>query len=768
MANKIIDCVMRLQDRFSPALKNINEKIIETHKQTERAGKSVSKFGKTFKSVGEHIALATAPVVGFGVACVKAFGDFEEAANKVQVKFDKDDWLNMSKINNQALELSTHYQQSVGAIQAVQEQLASAGMNTTQVLQATQAVLNGVDATGADATIVASLAANSLNAFGLEASDLNHVMDMLVVTANQTNTGIEEMAESYKYCSSAASALKVDMADVSTAIGLMSNGGLKGSEAGTAVKDMLERMTDPAHREHLEKIGVKVQDLNGHFVGMASLLDQCREKMSKMTDMQKMDIIKQAFGSTALPGVVTLLNQSSESWNTLNKQIRDSDGVAEEAAKVLNSGLNAQFKILKNNIIATGIIIGGKLKGQLTSAINLFSNLFTKIKAMNPDTLAFIVKVAALIAIFGTLVTIGGTIIIFFGSVITTLASASAAVASAGGAIGILSKMFNVLSVSIRGIGLALKSMFLSPIGLVILAVAALAFGIYMLYTKCETFRTVVNTVFKHMYNTAVPIMNKLVSTFKTLWAKIVTTFTFANNAIKRIWNSFHVTGETATKILSFVLNNLGAVVEVVFDLMCIVISNFVNSFGNFIDGIITVANGLIMFVEGVFFGRWDEAWNGIKNICTGIFDIVTNSFNGMINTLSAGLDYIIGKSDTAKSAASSANDSGDSGDSEEPEQHWSGASWFHGGATLINEKGPELVKLPTGAQIVPHSESLKQEYARGVANASKNASAGISITVPKIADTIVVRDETDIDKIANQLVFKLKSFAINNEVGAI
>ena len=83
-----------------------------------------------------------------------------------------------------------------------------------------------------------------------------------------------------------------------------------------------------------------------------------------------------------------------------------------------------------------------------------------------------------------------------------------------------------------------------------------------------------------------------------------------------------------------------------------------------------------------------------------------------------------------------------------------------------MHEQGPEIMDLPTGTRIIPHSESLKQEYARGRKEGS--GKGGMSITIPKLADQIVVREDADVDRIMEKLVFKLKQFSINRMEGAI
>ena len=124
-------------------------------------------------------------------------------------------------------------------------------------------------------------------------------------------------------------------------------------------------------------------------------------------------------------------------------------------------------------------------------------------------------------------------------------------------------------------------------------------------------------------------------------------------------------------------------------------------------------------------------------------------------------LDRITGKAHTAKETAASAEE-------ESTDGKWTGTTYFPGGVTWMHEQGPEIVKLPTGAQIIPHSESLKQEYRKGAAEASARRGGSVSISIPKLADTIVVREEQDIDDIAKALVYRMKSYAINSMEGAL
>ncbi|MGL5206022.1 MAG: phage tail tape measure protein, partial [Acidaminococcaceae bacterium] len=296
---KVIDATIRLIDRFTPTLKNINKQIEQQQRANESMAKSVQQTGKAMQGLGEKLLPVSAAAVAFGAYGVKAFGDFEQAMNKVKVKLDESDWGRFDELKEQAKQLSTQYAYSAAEIAEAQENIVAAGWNVNAVLSATPTVMNLAAAAGVDMATASSILTDNMTAFGIAAEEANGFADMLAVTANATNTSIPAMAESYKYCASAARAMGVDLADTSALIGMLANSGIKGSEAGTSVKDMLERLAIPAHRAELEALGVVVKDTNGNFVGMRSVLDQTRNAMQGMDQLQKMEIIKEAFGSTA-------------------------------------------------------------------------------------------------------------------------------------------------------------------------------------------------------------------------------------------------------------------------------------------------------------------------------------------------------------------------------------------------------------------------------------------------------------------------------------
>lgn len=172
------------------------------------------------------------------------------------------------------------------------------------------------------------------------------------------------------------------------------------------------------------------------------------------------------------------------------------------------------------------------------------------------------------------------------------------------------------------------------------------------------------------------------------------------------------------------------------------------------VSNVMSKLSALIDWITGTLIPMWTNGWNTMKAIFEGAFD-------GISTIAHRALDWILDKVESIKSAVSSIHLPSFSLGG-----HATGTMGLPGGTTFIHEQGPEIMDLPTGTRIIPHSESLKQEYARGRKEGS--GKGGMSITIPKLADQVVVREDADVDRIMEKLVFKLKQFSINRMEGAI
>ncbi len=186
------------------------------------------------------------------------------------------------------------------------------------------------------------------------------------------------------------------------------------------------------------------------------------------------------------------------------------------------------------------------------------------------------------------------------------------------------------------------------------------------------------------------------------------------------------------------------------------------SSITTIVSGILTVFGGLIDFITGVFTGNWSRAWEGVKSIFSGAFQALVglakapiNAVIGIINGAISGINKlgitipdwvpgIGGKSFSVNIPRIPALAVGT--------DNWKG------GIVQISERGGEIVDLPRGARVYPHDKSIRQAYADG----AKSGKGGCVLNIPKLADQIVIREDADIEKLANALGELLDKYTDN------
>ena len=790
---KVLDAIARLKDQFSPTLQRIGENMKQQERINKRLANSVKDIGKSFSTIGEKMLPAAAGIAAFGAYGIKSFGDFEAAMNKVKVKMDEDEMSQFPKLVEQAKQLSTQYAYSAAEIADAQEKIVAAGWDVNAVLSATPVVMNLAAAAGVDMATASSILTDNMTAFGISAEHANEFADMIAVTANATNTDIPAMAESYKYCASAARAMGVDLADVSTLIGQLANSGIKGSEAGTGVKDMLERLAVPKHAQHLRELGVAIEDSNGKFIGMRSILDQMRVAMQGMSDTEKMAKVHEIFGSTALPSVMALLNQTTDDYDKLNQTIRNSAGTSQQAADIMNSGFNAEMKKTINAAQLAAMNIGEKLVPYIKIVGNEIVYWANCIKELSPEQVDLIVKIGAVIVALTGIFLVVGKVITCIGTFAAFVNGAAAAVTAAGGMIPFLIGSLKALGMAITLVGRSLLTLFLNPVGLTILAVIALAYSVYKIYSNWgkikEFFANIWNSV-TSVFASAIAIIiswmdktgiteklqalfakiNALIQAWKARWFAI---FEFIKNifspviqAIVSLWNRIvsivRFGAKIITGIFNWIKNNIINNITTMVNVVCTSFSGLVDGIVVIINGLISVFTGIITFITGVFTGDWEMAWQGIVDIFSSIFSTIASICNTVMNTVKDAINNVISGINNI-SIDIPAWVPGVGGQHFQPNVPMlaQGTDNWYGGPAMVHDAGAEIIDLPKGSRVYPHSKSLDIAREEGK-NSAGEKKIEININMPKLADNINASNKNDIDNVMKAFALELKKFAIN------
>ena len=246
------------------------------------AGEKIKDVGNKISGVGDSMTRnVTMPIAGASVAIFKVAGDFEEQMAKVSgiaQAYGED----LDRLKQNAMDLSEGTRFSATEIAQAYEYMGMAGWNTNQILAGTPGILNLATASGEDLAAVSDIVTDGLTAFGLKAEDTTRFVNVLAEASRSSNTNVELMGESFKYVGPVAGAMGYQIEDVAVALGLMANSGIKGSMAGTSLRNMLQRMAKPTKESQMamDRLGLSMTDSSGNMLSLKEIMEQLRGSMN--------------------------------------------------------------------------------------------------------------------------------------------------------------------------------------------------------------------------------------------------------------------------------------------------------------------------------------------------------------------------------------------------------------------------------------------------------------------------------------------------------
>lgn len=251
--------------------------------------------------------------------------------------------------------------------------MAMAGWKTNQMVSGLSGVMNLAAASGEDLGTVSDIVTDSMTAFGLKAKDSGHFADVLAKASSSSNTNVAMMGETFKYVAPLAGSMKYSIEDTATAIGLMANAGIKGSQAGTSLRSIITRLVKPPKdaAAALSALGISTTKADGSMKPMRQTMAELREKFSGLTDSQKSQYAAAIAGQEAMSGLLAIVNASDSDFNKLQKAIDNSSGAAKKQADIMNNNLQGALYDLGSAAEAVGIGIYEDIKTPLTKAVGV-------------------------------------------------------------------------------------------------------------------------------------------------------------------------------------------------------------------------------------------------------------------------------------------------------------------------------------------------------------------------------------------------------------
>ena len=167
--------------------------------------------------------------------------------------------------------------------------MAMAGWKSGDMISGIDGIMDLAAASGEDLATTSDIVTDALTAFGLSADKSAHFADIMASASSNANTNVSMMGETFKYAAPVAGALGYSAEDTAIAIGMMANAGIKGSQAGTAIRSGLTRLVKPTKQvfEAMQKYGISITDSNGRMYSMREMIYQLRDKLGGLSEAER-------------------------------------------------------------------------------------------------------------------------------------------------------------------------------------------------------------------------------------------------------------------------------------------------------------------------------------------------------------------------------------------------------------------------------------------------------------------------------------------------
>ena len=511
-------------------------------------------------------------------------------------------------LRNKAREMGAKTKFSATEAAEAMNYMAMAGWKTEDMLDGIEGVMNLAAASGEDLATTSDIVTDALTAFGLSAKDSGHFADILAAASSNANTNVSMMGETFKYCAPIAGALSFSAEDTAEAIGLMANAGIKSSQAGTALRTIMNNLAGDVKisGKAIGDVTIATTNADGSMRDLSDILADCRSAFGNLTESEKAQAAESLVGKNAMSGFLALMNAGQGDIDKLSSAIDNCDGSAEKMAMTMQDNLAGQLTILKSQLQELAISFGDILMPAIRSIVSKLQGFVDKLNGMDEDTKRTIVTIALLVASIGPLLVIIGTAISKIGVAMQGFVKLANGISklkvAVQGGTGVLGK----LGAALGGIS--------APVLAVVAVIAVLVAAFVHLWKTNEGFRDAIIGTWNRIKDTISGFCQGIVDRLNALGFQ----FTDIVDVLKTVWDGFC---QVLAPIFEGVFNNIANILSTV-------------------TGVIT---GILDVFIGIFTGNWSQAWTGVKEIFSSIWNGISSFFTNILNVIKGVADVVLG-----------------------------------------------------------------------------------------------------------------------------
>ena len=431
-------------------LKNLKKTAGSGSAAMEKISVTTGKIGGKMKNAGQAMMPVTAALTGLGAVSVNTANDFEDAMSQAAGALD----MPMEKMGElRDLAIQTGKETIFSAKEAGQAitELAKGGLTEADIQAgALKSTMDLAASSGMELGNAANVVVQAMGAFGLSADDSAQAANALAGAAAASSTDVEPLTQGLAQASAQAKNAGWSIQETTAVLGKFADAGIVGSDAGTSLKTMLQRLAAPASDNaaaKIESLGIKTRDANGELLGASEMAQELKDKLGGLSAAERDSALQTIFGSDAMRAATIMMNSGSEGLASYIAATNDQESAQRLANSQMSEGSLA-IEEMKGSLETAAITIGQTLAPIITKVAEFVTELANKFSALPKGVQVGIIAFAGIIAVLGPLLMIIGQVMMGISAIASVLYLLTAPV----------STVVVVISVAIAAIGLIIAA----------------------------------------------------------------------------------------------------------------------------------------------------------------------------------------------------------------------------------------------------------------------------------------------------------------------
>ena len=564
--------------------------------------------GNLKKGVLVTAGAITAGLTAFGMSSVKAGMEFDTSMSQVAATMGKTNaelqqeigevdlaWGHFSgNLREYAQEMGKHTAFSATEAADALNYMALAGYDTQKSMQMLPNVLNLAAAGSMDLATASDMVTDASSALGLTTEETTALVDQMAMASTKSNTSVSQLGEAYLTVGGTAKQLKGGTTELSTALGILADNGIKGSEGGTILRNAITSLTAPTSKaqKELDALGVSVFDSEGNMRSMNDIMMELDSSMSNLTGEERAAAMSKIFNKRDLKGIEALLAGAGDRWNELSGYIDDAQGSAQKMADTQLDNLQGDITLLKSAWEGLQISISDKVTPALRGLVQALTWAIDHASILGP----IILGAATAFSVFAVAINIG--------SIITAVTTAMAAL--------------NAVLIA-------------NPIGIIVALIAGLVVAFIALWKNNETFRNKIIEIWNAVKNIFITVFTAIKSAASTIWNGI------KDNIINPLKNAYTMVVLILTSMREKASNIWGSIKSVAIRTWTAVKNAVLSPIRSVQSIASSIWNGLKSSTSSAFNSIRSTAasvWNKIKSAIVQPIQSAKNTVSGIIKKI--------------------------------------------------------------------------------------------------------------------------------------